>query len=166
MSTIEPGGPAFPMQEPQAIHAYAIAAVDGITDPEERDRAYLKARAEAVGGATLRDHFATHCGARGDLREERRHPLDLLPAAAHLPRKATVTRNVAQQGGQSWSCQADGCRAYDSIARYDAAARGVIMGPVSEGAWDGVLAIGPVTASPPMAHEPDQPAAISSGSSS
>ena len=47
MSTIETGGPAFPMQEPQAIHAYAVAAVDGITDPDERDRAYLKARAEA-----------------------------------------------------------------------------------------------------------------------
>ena len=58
MSTIETGGPAFPMQEPQAIHAYAIAAVDGITDPDERDRAYLKARAEAVGGATMRDYFA------------------------------------------------------------------------------------------------------------
>lgn len=58
MSTIETGGPAFPMQEPQAIHAFAVAAVDGITDPDERDRAYLKARAEAVGGATLRDYFA------------------------------------------------------------------------------------------------------------
>ena len=58
MIKIETGGPAFPMQEPQAIHAYAIAAVDGITDSEERDRAYLKARAEAVGGATLRDYFA------------------------------------------------------------------------------------------------------------
>ena len=58
MSAINDGGPAFPMQEPQAIHAYAIAAVDGITDPDERDRAYLKARAEAVGGATLRDYFA------------------------------------------------------------------------------------------------------------
>ena len=66
MSTIETGGPAFPMQEPQAIHAYAVAAVDGITDPDERDRAYLKARAEAVGGATLRDYFATHCGALDD----------------------------------------------------------------------------------------------------
>ena len=62
MSTIETGGPAFPMQEPQAIHAYAVSAIDGITDPDERDRAYLKARAEAVGGATLRDYFATHCG--------------------------------------------------------------------------------------------------------
>ena len=58
MSTINDGGPAFPMQEPQAIHAYAIAAIDGITDPDERDRAYLKARAEAVGGASLRDYFA------------------------------------------------------------------------------------------------------------
>ena len=58
MSTINDGGPAFPMQEPQAIHAYAIAAVDGITDSEERDRAYDAARAEAVGGATLRDYFA------------------------------------------------------------------------------------------------------------
>ena len=66
MSTIETGGPAFPMQEPQAIHAYAVAAIDGITDPDERDRAYLKARAEAVGGASLRDYFATHCGALGD----------------------------------------------------------------------------------------------------
>jgi hypothetical protein len=58
MIKIEDGGPAFPMQEPQAIHAYAIAAIDGITDPDERDRAYLKARGEAVGGATLRDYFA------------------------------------------------------------------------------------------------------------
>ncbi len=58
MSTINDGGPAFPMQEPQAIHALAIAAVDGITDPDERDRAYIKARAEAVCGATLRDYFA------------------------------------------------------------------------------------------------------------
>ena len=55
---IETGGPAFPMQEPQAIHAYAVSAIDGITEPDERDRAYSKARAEAVGGATLRDYFA------------------------------------------------------------------------------------------------------------
>ena len=58
MSTIETGGPAFPMQEPQAIHDYAIVAVDGITDSDERDRAYLNARAEAVGGMSLRDYFA------------------------------------------------------------------------------------------------------------
>lgn len=58
MSTIDTGGPAFPMQEPKAIHAYAVAATDGITDPDERDRAYLKARGEAVCGVTLRDYFA------------------------------------------------------------------------------------------------------------
>ncbi len=58
MSTIETGGPAFPMQEPQAIHDFAVAAIDGITDPDERDRAYTKARTEAASGATLRDYFA------------------------------------------------------------------------------------------------------------
>ncbi len=58
MSTIDTGGPAFPMQEPKAIHAYALAATDGITDLDERDRAYLKARGEVVCGVTLRDYFA------------------------------------------------------------------------------------------------------------
>lgn len=76
---------------------------------------------------------------------------DLLPAAAHLPGKETVTLNVAQQGGQSWSCQADGCGAHDSMERYDLEARGVILGPVRDGAYDGVLAIGPWTASLPVA---------------
>lgn len=54
------GGPAFPMQDPQAIHAYAAAKINGITDTEERDRVYIAARAEAVGGITLRDYFAAH----------------------------------------------------------------------------------------------------------
>lgn len=54
------GGSAFPMQEPQAIHAVAVAAIDGITDPDERDREYIKARAEAVGGMSLRDYLAAH----------------------------------------------------------------------------------------------------------
>lgn len=54
--------------------------------------------------------------------------VDLMPAAAHLPSKETVSLNVAQQGGQSWSCQVEGCRVYDSNARYDSEARGVIMG--------------------------------------
>lgn len=58
MSTIEDGGPAFPMQEPLAIHAYAIAAIDGITDLDERERAYIKARTEAIGGLSMRDYFA------------------------------------------------------------------------------------------------------------
>lgn len=51
---------AFPMQDPQAIHSYAIAKVEGITDTAERDRAYTQARAEAVGGMTLRDWFAAN----------------------------------------------------------------------------------------------------------
>ena len=51
-------GPAFPMQDPQAIHALAAAAIQGIDDAAERDRIYVAARAQAVGGMSLRDYFA------------------------------------------------------------------------------------------------------------
>lgn len=52
------GGTAFPMQDAQAIHTYAAAKIIGITHHEERDRLYLAARAQAVGGMSLRDYFA------------------------------------------------------------------------------------------------------------
>lgn len=58
MSKIFDGGPAFPMQDPQAIHSYAVAAVVDVTDTAERDRQYTLARAAAVGGMSLRDYFA------------------------------------------------------------------------------------------------------------
>lgn len=56
----ENGGTAFPMQDPQAIHAYAQAKTEAANsaDVNERDQIYLAARAEAVGGMTLRDYFA------------------------------------------------------------------------------------------------------------
>lgn len=76
-----------------------------------------------------------------------------LPAAGHLHPRDTLTLNVAQQGGGSWGCQEE-CGPHTSIATYDAAARGVILGPVQDGAYDGVLALGPVTASPPAANTP------------
>lgn len=55
---IPDGGTAFPMQDSQAIHAYAAASVEGISDPEERDRLYTVARAQAVGGMSLREYYA------------------------------------------------------------------------------------------------------------
>lgn len=63
MSKINDGGPAFPLQEPQALHAKAAAAIEGIMDSNERDRLYTLARAAAVGGMSLRDFFATHAPA-------------------------------------------------------------------------------------------------------
>lgn len=57
-AAINTGGPVFPMQDQQAIHAWAAAQISHLTDTAERDRAYLKARAQAIGGMTLRDYFA------------------------------------------------------------------------------------------------------------
>ena len=61
MSAVNDGGTAFPMQDPQAINAYASARVAQLPEgsrADERDRVYLVARAEAIGGLTVRDHFA------------------------------------------------------------------------------------------------------------
>lgn len=62
------GGTAFPMQDQQAIHAYAQAKVellmsaraDKPMNTAERDAEYIQARAEAIGGMSLRDYFAVH----------------------------------------------------------------------------------------------------------
>lgn len=53
------GGPAFPANDSQHAHAIACAAEDAFTGtPEERERAYIKARGQAMQGMSLRDYFA------------------------------------------------------------------------------------------------------------
>ena len=86
-----------------------------------------------------------------------------LHAAGHLHASDTFTLHTAVQGGESWSCEAT-CGRRVNRGRHDAApeVRGIILGPVQDGAYDGLLAVGPTTASPPAA----QSAVISSGSSS
>ncbi|MFC7380234.1 hypothetical protein [Brevundimonas sp. GCM10030266] len=88
-----------------------------------------------------------------------------LPAAGHLHASDTFTLNLANQGGETWGCDPNGCGPNSRRGRYDPDARGIILGPVEDGAYDGVLAVGPTTASPPAALQ-DQPAVTSSGSSS
>lgn len=73
-----------------------------------------------------------------------------LPAAAHLPRQETLSLNIAQQGGESWSCRQDGCGVSASMATTDPARRGVFLIPSADGAYDGELAVGPWSASPPI----------------
>lgn len=72
------------------------------------------------------------------------------PAAGHLPASDTLTLHFAQQGGESWDCE-DLCGRHRTAGVYNADARGVILEPFGEGAYDGVLAVGQTTASPPAA---------------
>lgn len=57
-AAIKNGGQAFPVTDPQAVHAIAAAAIEGITDTAERDRIYVAVRGQAAQGMTLRDYFA------------------------------------------------------------------------------------------------------------
>lgn len=75
--------------------------------------------------------------------------LNLIPAVVHLPPAEVVSIYVVQQGGTSWNCRSDGCAAYPLPESYNGVARGVIVKPYGNGAFDGVLALGPTTASEP-----------------
>lgn len=72
-----------------------------------------------------------------------------MPAAGHLPDAETVTLKIAQQGGTAWNCQSE-CGVHSVRTADDVELRGVIIQPVEDGAYDGLLALGPSTASPPI----------------
>lgn len=74
---------------------------------------------------------------------------NLTPAVVHLPSAEVVSLYVVQQGGTSWNCGGEACGANPLPENYDAAARGVVIQPYGDGAFDGVLALGPTTASEP-----------------
>lgn len=77
-----------------------------------------------------------------------------VPAVGHLPAADVITLNVAQQGGTAWNCQRE-CTVNPSRAVEDVDRRGVFLQPSEDGAYDGVLALGPSTASPPINPSPE-----------
>lgn len=77
-----------------------------------------------------------------------------VPAAGLLHRQDTLSLVVASQGGSSWNCRPE-CGSHRDAATDLPEARGVILGNVMEGAYDGQLAVGPTTASPPRAFRSD-----------
>ncbi|MES2320201.1 MAG: hypothetical protein V4631_22215 [Pseudomonadota bacterium] len=60
MSAAKNGGPAFPALDSQTVHRIGAAAIEGITDVEERDRVYIAVTAQAGMGMSLRDYFAAN----------------------------------------------------------------------------------------------------------
>ncbi len=75
-------------------------------------------------------------------------------AAGHLNPAHVRSLVVAHQGGSVWACfgptRAD-CGVRELSVGFDPARRGVILEIQQDGAWDGLLALGPTTASPPAA---------------
>ena len=72
-----------------------------------------------------------------------------LPAAAHFRSEEILSLFVAQQGGEAWNCRED-CGVNPVPAAEPSDRRGVVIAPEADGTFDGYLALGPVTASPPV----------------
>lgn len=71
-------------------------------------------------------------------------------AAGHLNPKVVVSLKTASQGGRTWACFSPTCGDTDmGQGEFDPERRGVIPGSQEDGAYDGLLALGPTTASPP-----------------
>ena len=71
-----------------------------------------------------------------------------LPAAAHIRPEETLSLTLAHQGGEAWMCL-DECGVAPIPTADDLTARGVVLAPRQNGKFDGVLALGPTTASSP-----------------
>lgn len=72
-----------------------------------------------------------------------------LPAAAHFRPEEVLSLYVAQDGGEAWNC-GDACGVHPVPALDLGDRRGVVIAPEADGAFDGYLAVGPSTASPPV----------------
>lgn len=120
--------------------------VPGFTQShDELDRAHLwsaKARAEParrmmIFVGTVHAEKARRVGS----------PLGL-PAAAHFRPEEVLSLFVAQQGGEAWNCRGD-CSVHPVPTTEPTDQRGVVLTPQGDGTFDGYLALGPATASPP-----------------
>ena len=72
-----------------------------------------------------------------------------LPAAAHFRHEEVLSLFVAQQGGEAWNCRSE-CGPNPVPNADPADRRGVVLAPEADGTFDGFLALGPATASPPV----------------
>lgn len=72
-----------------------------------------------------------------------------LPAAAHIRPEETLSLTLARQGGEAWICL-DECGVAPIPVTDDLMARGIVLTPQQNGKFDGLLALGPVTASLPV----------------
>ncbi|MFC7380233.1 hypothetical protein [Brevundimonas sp. GCM10030266] len=73
-----------------------------------------------------------------------------LPAAAHFRPEEVLSLYVATNGGEAWNCREE-CGPYALTPLDLGDRRGVVIAPEADGAFDGYLAVGPATASPPVA---------------
>ena len=72
-----------------------------------------------------------------------------LPAAAHFRPEEVLSLYVAQDGGEAWNCR-DECEVHPVPALNLGDRHGIVIAPEADGAFDGYLAVGRATASPPV----------------
>ncbi|MDA3875672.1 MAG: hypothetical protein PF483_01130 [Halothiobacillus sp.] len=71
------------------------------------------------------------------------------PMAMHLPKESTLTLNAVTADGEAWNCQMTGCAVHKREGQPLGATPGIVLGANLSPGYDGIIAIGPITASQP-----------------
>lgn len=145
---------------------HAAGAVAGVVafqdnspadDPSGDQGPYEKRLAAIVRDAAVPDGMVLVLVGNGHARKSEVIPgasdrKPFRPMAMHLPPETTLTLYAIGNGsGSAWNCQADGCGVHDNSGPPEPMDRGVELGPVMDGAYDGMLWLGvPTTASLPQ----------------
>ena len=72
------------------------------------------------------------------------------PMAMHLPVESTLTLDALAGDGEAWNCQAATCGIHARQGHRSRGSAGLELGADMSPGYDGVIPIGPVTASPPV----------------
>jgi hypothetical protein len=92
-----------------------------------------------VGGLHARRMTVTPAGGQP--------PFD--PMAMHLPRESTLTLNAVTGAGEAWNCQSTGCGVHKRESQSLGGTSGIVLDDKLSPGYDGVIGIGPITASLP-----------------
>lgn len=76
-----------------------------------------------------------------------RPPFD--PMVMHLPSESTLTLNAVTGAGEAWNCQSSGCGVQKRENQPLGATPRIVLDDKLSPGYDGVIGIGPITASPP-----------------
>jgi hypothetical protein len=80
-----------------------------------------------------------------------RPPFD--PMAMHLPPERTLALNAVIGDGEAWNCQGSDCGVHKRKAQPPSIPPGVLLGDTFLPGYDGVIGIGPITASLPTSDD-------------
>lgn len=127
----------------------SVVAYDGFPKPEEREAADAAFLSDLLKQQQGHAFVVIYSGNLHTMKTAIEELPDELPLGARLAHWDLLHFNLASPGGQAWNCVDADCGPHDLGASRVVPPPGKIQLGYITGAFDGVVGLGPITASPP-----------------